>query len=208
MRSFFEKYGPGASGLRIRSWAVLPGPALLLALLVLLAPACSAKDELPANELRAQELNRAIMCPVCPGESIDQSQNALAVQMRAIVAEKLEQGENESDIKSFFVERYGESVLLEPRRSGFSLIAWLLPPIAAVGAGVALVLALRIMRRPARGGDRRAPEGVQRLEDGIRLSGKERDQYFRLIEQALDLEPTVGSPADGTPEERGERGNG
>ena len=148
------------------------------------------------------------MCPVCPGESIDQSQNALAEQMRGIVAEKLEQGWSESEIKSFFVERYGDSVLLEPRKSGFSLIAWLLPPIGAVGAGVALVLALRIMRRPARVGDRRPPDGVQRLEDGIQLSEEERDEYFRRIEAALDLERTTGPPADGTPEERDKRGNG
>ena len=36
-------------------------------------------------EQRSQALNRTIMCPVCPGESIDQSQVALAVQMRGIV---------------------------------------------------------------------------------------------------------------------------
>ena len=181
--------------------AAVLGLQIVFAILVLLAAACSAQDELLPIERRAQQLNRAIMCPVCPGESIDQSQNPLAAQMRNIVSEKLEQGWSESQIKSFFVERYGDSVLLEPRRSGFSLIAWLLPPIGVAGAGVAVVLALRIMRRPARAGDRRPPDGVQ-------LSGKERDEYFRRIEAALDLERTTRSPADGTPEEREKRGDG
>ena len=188
--------------------AAVLGLQIVFAILVLLAAACSAQDELLPIERRAQQLNRAIMCPVCPGESIDQSQNPLAAQMRNIVSEKLEQGWSESQIKSFFVERYGDSVLLEPRRSGFSLIAWLLPPIGVAGAGVAVVLALRIMRRPARAGDRRPPDGVQLSEEGVQLSGKERDEYFRRIEAALDLERTTRSPADGTPEEREKRGDG
>ena len=146
-------------------------------------------------------MNRVIMCPVCPGESIDQSQNALAVQMRGIVAEKLEQGRSESEIKSFFVERYGDSVLLEPPRRGFNLIVWIVPPLGVVGAGVALLLAFRLLRRPVRAGDRRPPDGVQ-------LSEEERDEYFRRIEATLDLEPTTGSLADGTPEEREKRGDG
>ena len=177
MRSFFEKYGPGASGLRIRSWAVLPGPALLLPLLVLLAPACSAKDEVPANELRAQELNRAIMCPVCPGESIDQSQNPLALQMRNVVVEKLGQGWTEGQIKDFFVDRYGPSVLLEPQREGFTLAVWVIPPVAVLGAALALFLTLRVMRRRPGGEGRAERPGVPSDSDVA--------YYYRRIQEAV-----------------------
>lgn len=110
--------------------------------------ACSnAQSDVPPIEQRAQALNRSIMCPVCPGESIDQSQVALAVQMRGIVNEKLAEGWSEDQIREFFIERYGPSVLLQPPTEGVSLAVWLLPPIGVAAAIAVFVLALRHMRR-------------------------------------------------------------
>jgi len=59
-----------------------------LAALAILALACTSNtdDDIPEIERKTHSLNKAIMCPVCPGESIDQSQNPLAVSMRGIVA--------------------------------------------------------------------------------------------------------------------------
>ena len=109
---------------------------------------CSnAQSDIPPVEQRAQALNRSIMCPVCPGESIDQSQVALAVQMRGIVNEKLAEGWSDQQVRQFFVERYGPSVLLEPPTSGVSLAVWILPPVGVVAAIVVFVLVLRNMRR-------------------------------------------------------------
>ena len=126
------------------------------------------------------------MCPVCPGESIDQSQNPLAVQMRAIVAEKMEQGWSEDRIKAFFVERYGPSVLLEPSRRGFTLLVWVLPLVGVLGAGLMLYLALRLMRRP------RAIQ-LQEFGPSVHLSEEERNEYFRRIEAALNYDSDGGT---------------
>ena len=114
---------------------------------VLLLGCSNAQSDVPPIEQRAQALNRSIMCPVCPGESIDQSQVALAVQMRGIVDEKLSEGWSEDQIREFFVERYGPSVLLQPPTEGVSLLAWLIPPIGVAAAVTVFVLALRHMRR-------------------------------------------------------------
>ena len=102
---------------------------------------------MPAMEQRSQALNKTIMCPVCPGESIDQSQVALAVQMRGIVAEKLAAGWDDEQVREFFVERYGPSVLLEPPTRGISLAVWLAPPIGVAAAIGVFVIAIRHMRR-------------------------------------------------------------
>ena len=120
-----------------------------LAMTALVALACtgSASSDVPELEQQAYSLNQAIMCPVCPGESIDQSQNPLAVQMRAMVIDKLATGWSDQQIKDFFVERYGPSVLLEPPTEGISLAAWVVPPAVILGAVIALLLALRWMRR-------------------------------------------------------------
>ena len=157
----------------------------LLTVLFLLA--CSVGDDLTSDERRAQELNRAIMCPVCPGESIDQSQNQLAAQMRAIVAEKLATGESEAEIKTFFVERYGDSVLLSPPERGFNLLVWIVPVVGLAAAGLAAALALRRMRRSPRAEDE--DTGATASE----LSRDEREEYVRRIESALDIESGRGA---------------
>ncbi len=167
---------------------------VLLPLLVMaaLAASCSRGDGIPELERRAHAINREVMCPVCPGESIDQSQNPVAVQMRGIVMDRLRQGWTAGQIKAYFVESYEPRVLMEPPRSGFNLVAWLVPPAAVAGAIAALVLMLRFMR-----GHREAsPEPV--------LSTAERAEYFARIEAITDVGggTAVASPnaeADGGP---------
>ena len=149
----------------------------LLAALVGLAIACSSQNDVPELEQRAQKLNQTIMCPVCPGESIDQSQHTLAVQMRAIVDEKLAAGQSEASIQAFFVERYGPSVLLEPSTRGFTALVWIIPPLGAIAAAAGLFFVLRTMRRSAPMVPRPAK---------VELSDAERDRYFRTIEAAVD----------------------
>mgnify|MGYP001481902270 FL=1 len=100
-------------------------------LLVFLLISCSENfKDIEPQELRVISLNKEIMCPVCPGESIDQSQNDLAIQMRFIVTKLVDEGKSDEEIKEYFVQRYGEVVLMEPSRKGLGLIAWTVPWIA------------------------------------------------------------------------------
>lgn len=140
---------------------------------VALAYGCVTADPgVPEAERRAAALNKSLMCPVCPGESIDQSQNPLAVQMRAIVDEKLALGWSEREIKDFFVERYGPSVLMEPPSAGFGIAAWVVPPLAFALAIASLFLTLRWMRRISERSD----------ENGV--EDNERMRYVRRLEEA------------------------
>jgi cytochrome c-type biogenesis protein CcmH len=65
----------------------------------------------------------------------------MANQMRAIVRERLTSGETPAQVRQYFVERYGDWILLAPPRSGFTLIVWL-APLVAVLVGLALVALL------------------------------------------------------------------
>jgi cytochrome c-type biogenesis protein CcmH len=157
-----------------------------LLLLVVVAAGCSRAEDVPDLERQAQAINREVMCPVCPGESIDQSQNPVAVQMRGIVMDRLQDGWTAAQIKAYFVDSYEPRVLMEPPRSGFNLVAWLVPPIAFAGALAALTVVLRFLRgrRPTE------PEPV------AELSPAERADYFARIEAAVDGSgPTVASPS-------------
>ena len=66
--------------------AILVISLVLIQLLV----SCKAPTEISELDSRTNSLNKSIMCPVCPGESIDQSQNELAAHMRRIVREQIE----------------------------------------------------------------------------------------------------------------------
>ncbi len=117
------------------------------------------------------------MCPVCPGESLDQSQHVLASQMRAVVDEKLAEGRSDESIREFFVERYGPSVLMEPPGRGATALVWIVPPLGAVAAAAGLFLVLRSMRRAGPAAPNRSPANP--------LSDRERESYFRRIESAM-----------------------
>ena len=100
------------------------------------------------DEAKAQEIDRMLMCPVCPAQTIDQTEVPLAKQMRAQVRELLESGATREEVLAWFSapERYGPSVLAEPPRSGFYLIAWIVPGVVVVAALAGGLLTLRAMR--------------------------------------------------------------
>src|SRR6266566_5151576 len=67
------------------------------------------------------------------------SATALAQQPATHVGEQVVQ---------YFVDKYGEWILLAPRRQGFNLIVWLMPGIAvAVGLAIVGILVTRWTRR-------------------------------------------------------------
>ena len=114
--------------------------ALLLALALLLpARAFGAED----NERQAREIAGALHCPVCQNLSVADSPADLAVEMRAVIARKLGQGESREAILAYFVDRYGETVLREPPKQGFHLLIWLVPPI---GLAIGLMLLVGLLR--------------------------------------------------------------
>ena len=165
----------------------------LVAVLVVLA-ACSRTSELPELEERAQGINRVVMCPVCPGESLDQSQNPLALQMRGIVVDKLNDGWSNDEIYDFFVERYGPRVLLQPPTKGVNLVVWLVPIFGVLLAAGLLFFVIRLMVRSSRG-----RPGETDSEAG--LTDEERERYFQRIEAALSADGLAISSGDGDGEE-------
>lgn len=94
-----------------------------------------------ALEVRTAAVASTLRCPVCQGESIQDSPAELAQQMRAVVRERLRAGETPEQIQAYFVSKYGEWILLEPRMTGLNiaLYAW---PVALVVGGLVLVVIL------------------------------------------------------------------
>jgi cytochrome c-type biogenesis protein CcmH len=154
---------------------------LLTTVFSVLVFACAAHQELSSIEQRTQDINRLLMCPICPGESIDQSQNNLAKQMRGIVRDQIELGWTDQEIRTFWIERYGPSVLMEPPQSGFNLLAWVVPFVFLLGAMSTVYMVLRSMR------NFRGRSGSEEITATIELSEDERARYFRAIENSLEI---------------------
>ena len=162
--------------------------ALFLAAIMTFTFACASDEELPTLVARAQEINRTVMCPVCPGESIDQSQHPRARAMRGVVDEKLAEGSTNDEIRDFFVERYGPSVLLEPPREGLNWLVWVVPPLGLLAAALALFFVLRLAVRSS------TLTGEAQVHS-TDLTAAERDDYFRRIEAALESDSDDKPPA-------------
>ena len=131
------------------------------------------------EEQRVNNLNAVLMCPVCPGESIDQSQNEIAMNMRTIVKDFVEDGRSEDEIKDYFVKRYGPVILLEPAGSGISLYDWIIPPVGLGFAFIIVVIAINMMRRR---------QNVTALDNAYGLSEEsitedEKERYFSVIDR-------------------------
>ncbi|HYV97718.1 MAG TPA: cytochrome c-type biogenesis protein [Gemmatimonadaceae bacterium] len=96
-----------------------------------------------ALDARTTKLALQLRCPVCQGESIQESPADLAKQMRDIAREQLRAGKSEDEVKAYFVSKYGQYILLEPKPSGFNLLLYSLPVVLVLGGLVAVTLAVR-----------------------------------------------------------------
>jgi cytochrome c-type biogenesis protein CcmH len=97
------------------------------------------------------DLENEVMCPVCPAETIGQSQAPLARRMKTFIVERCRAGDTKAEIKTRLVDNFGPSVLAAPSKKGFDLLAWLLPLAGAVAAaGVVGYVAWRWTRQRER----------------------------------------------------------
>jgi cytochrome c-type biogenesis protein CcmH len=113
-----------------------------LAALALAAPAFASEQHPTLGELEGQ-----LMCPICAGETLAQSDSPAAQRIKAYIQERIAAGDTRSEIKRKLVEQWGKRILAAPPRHGFDLLAWALPLVGLLGgAGVLGLLAWRWTR--------------------------------------------------------------
>jgi cytochrome c-type biogenesis protein CcmH len=84
-------------------------------------------DNNTAIENTAKTLGRELRCPVCENDTVEDSQTALAGDLRRIIREQLAAGKSVDEVKAWLVNRYGEHILLEPAFSKENLLLWCAP---------------------------------------------------------------------------------
>ena len=105
----------------------------------------SAQEEQPSipsdNEVNA--IAKKLYCPVCPNTPLDVCETQACKDWREQIRDKLASGWNEQQIMDYFVLQYGERVLGEPQRSGFSSMVWILPLIVVL---LGIVIVWQVLR--------------------------------------------------------------
>ncbi|SFE82885.1 cytochrome c-type biogenesis protein CcmH [Blastococcus tunisiensis] len=111
----------------------------------------------PSLEERVAAVAGTIRCPTCQGLSVEDSSSVLAGGARAIIERQLAEGRTPDQVRQYFVDRYGEQVLLSPDPAGPGLVVWLAPALGVPLVGVLVWARLRRSRRPAAGAPLPAP---------------------------------------------------
>jgi len=144
------------------------------------APSATAVPAGPRASIDPPEviaLGRELRCPVCQGMPVGESPSDTAQAMMQRIRELYAEGQSPEAIRDYFVARYGEWVLLEPKGEGFDILVWVLPPLALVLGLVLLVLCTRKGRGEAAG-----TAGPIKPSSG---SAAPDSEYVRRVREAL-----------------------
>lgn len=152
-----ERRAAGAS----RSAALLAAPlacALALTATLALAPVGSLEAQaagstsdsvVDASGLTPEELDAMtarvasqLRCTVCRNQSVLESSADLSREMQAEIRRRLASGDSPEEVRDYFVDRYGEWILLRPRAEGLNLLVYILP---AAGLLLGALLVWRLL---------------------------------------------------------------
>jgi cytochrome c-type biogenesis protein CcmH len=133
-------------------------PLWTVLLLVLAFSFSFAQD---ANQ-RANNLGKELRCPVCRGVPIAESPSEFARSMMNELRDQIRQGRTDDQIRTYFVTKYGQDILLVPPKSGASLIVWL-GPIFVVALGAAGLWSYLGRASRAKPAINASPESLERV---------------------------------------------
>jgi len=124
---------------------------------------------------RADAIATRLRCPVCQALSVQDSTSNAAVIFQKRIHELVMVGYTDEQIFDYFVDRYGEWILLDPKMTGLNALLYILPALL-VGVGAIAVGGTVVQWR-------REPDELPLPSD----EGRENmDHYERRLLEELD----------------------
>lgn len=156
-----------------------PSFAVALVMLVLVAAVwtgTAVRASQPQSlDQRTYDVASQLQCPVCNGESVADASTQVAAEMRTVIRHKLSQGESEQQVLQYFHDNYGDTILENPPKQGFTTIIW-------VGPVVGLLLGLFLLRSVALHWRTLAPASAAVAVDGAEAALNDDDLHrYRLL---------------------------
>ncbi|MGH9051639.1 MAG: cytochrome c-type biogenesis protein [Acidimicrobiia bacterium] len=125
-----------------RPWADRVAWVAAAAAVVFMLVGLLAAPPRPAD--RVEGIASQLRCPTCQNLSVADSPSETSQAMREIITQQVAEGHSDEEIFTFFIDRYGEWIILAPPAAGGTLALWLLPPAAVL---LGLVVAVGRKRR-------------------------------------------------------------
>jgi len=100
------------------------------------------------DEQRLWSIAGGVRCPTCAGQSVATSDAVAAESIREQIRDDIEAGRSDDAIRARLADgAFGEDILLNPPRSGFAALVWVIPVVVVVVAFGGLALAFRRWER-------------------------------------------------------------
>ena len=122
------------------------GCLILLALAAVLAFPAAAQA---CNGWSEPDMETQLMCPTCH-QVLAYSDSSIATNIRTHLHTWCAAGWTSGRVKDRLIAQFGNEILASPPKSGFDLLAWVIPG-AALAGGVAVASALALRWRGRRG---------------------------------------------------------
>tara|TARA_B100000700_G_C14664703_1_gene677978 strand:- start:64 stop:462 length:399 start_codon:yes stop_codon:yes gene_type:complete len=78
-------------------------------------------------EKEFKDITSKLRCMTCQNQTIYDSEADFSINIKKIIRQKLNNGENEKKIIQFIEERYGEYILFEPKFDKKNIFLWTFP---------------------------------------------------------------------------------
>ena len=133
-----------------------------------IVPVVFAENNINDKNQDAYDLYKELRCLVCQNQSLLESNAPLALDLRKVVLDKLEEGYTKEDVKTFLVERYGEFILLKPKYSVQNILLWVGPILFLL---IGVFVTFNFLRKQS-----------MNKEEGISLSKEEADNLKKILD--------------------------
>ncbi|HET6691145.1 MAG TPA: cytochrome c-type biogenesis protein [Miltoncostaeaceae bacterium] len=128
-----------------------------------------------AGAWTVNDVARQVRCPTC-NTPLDVSNAPVALDMKKYIAEKRDEGWTQQQVIDGLVDEFGRGVLATPPKSGFDLIAWVVPGIVVLIGLAAIPIVTRAWARrdrpdAAAAGPPPTDDEARRLDEELRRLG-------------------------------------
>lgn len=95
---------------------------------------------LASESLKPEDIYKEVRCVVCEGQSIYDSNSAIAEDMKKIIKEQLKLGKDKEEILNYLKSKYGEYIILTPAYNNKTIILWCGPVVFFI---ICVIIAVR-----------------------------------------------------------------